>query len=222
MAIFKVAKVFSEDRDLLRAIAAGPGLSALVPIVSALVLPDSGDPKRAIRLKLPPNLREVIHDAIGEGERKTGNKFAAVLIQAARRYREMHPLPKDWTEPDQADYGKAERERRKNEADDLERKPIVLRLDENDRELLQNLGRGRREFITRHGALSELVEIVREMHKEGEFDQISQRRRRSVHIAVPADLDAAIREKIGETRTYLTTLLAAAREYRRQTDDVTK
>jgi hypothetical protein len=102
---------------------------------------------------------------------------------------------------------------------ELDRKKIVLRLPEEERELLQNLGRGRADSITRHDALCELTAIVDNMRNEGELDKVKHRRRKSCRVSVPLDLKAAIDARVEKGDKFLTVLLAAARAYQRQRAD---
>ena len=219
--VSKVVHLFESDRRFLQEIADGPGLEVLTSLVKHIEEAGPAESKRPIRLKIPGPLDVAIRQVAGEGGKKTKRTYTKVLLAAARRYREDHQFPADWTEPDAVAYGKVERERRQQEDIDMRRKAIVVRLDQEDRELLRNLGRGHKESFTRHAALWELVDVVKEMQRTGEFDQIRQQRR-PVRLPIPADLDAAVTEKIGENRTYVTVLLAAALEYRRQSDDLTK
>ena len=218
--VSKVVHLFDRDRRLVKKIAEGPGLSVLIPIVNQIEEAIPAEPKRPIRLKIPGSLDALIRSVVGPTGRKTAKTYIQVLLAAARRYRDAHEIPEDWEEPDGAAHGEAERKRRQQEDIDLNRRAIVVRLTQDDRELLRNLGRGRKEFITRHAALCELEDVVNEMQRRGEFEQIRQQLRPS-RLSIPAELDTAVTEKIGETRTYVAVLLAAAREYRRQTDDVT-
>jgi hypothetical protein len=90
---------------------------------------------------------------------------------------------------------------------------LTLRLFEEDRELLQNLGRGRPEIADRYEAFLEVNEIVQGM----EFPDIRKKKRRPIRIAIPQELEATITGIAEATgQPFLTILLEAAREYRRR------
>jgi hypothetical protein len=91
---------------------------------------------------------------------------------------------------------------------------LTLRLFEEDRELLQNLGRGRPEIADRYEAFLEVNQIVQGM----EFPDIREKKkRRPIRIAIPQELEATITGIAKATgQPFLTILLEAAREYRRR------
>lgn len=215
LGLTKIFQLFPEGWEILREIENGPGLSVLASIVPNVDL-QRGDDHRPIRLKIPNELDASIRQAIDSRSQKAEHKYIDVLLAAARRYREEHPLPKDWREPDQDAYAEAERERRQEEEPKLHRKRTVLRLAEEERELLQNLGRGRIDSITRHDALCELTEIVNDMCNKGELEEVQHRRRKSCRVNIPLDLKAAIDARVKKGDKFLTVLLAAAKEYQRK------
>ena len=207
---------------MLREIEIGSGLSTLVPLIPKVDLSKEDD-CRPIRLKLPAELDKAIRRVIKTKAKRVEQKYSDVLLAAARRYREMHPFSKEnWQEPDYARYARAERERRQEEDIELVRKKRVFRLPNAERELIQNLGRGRDDSITRHDALCELTTIVENMHKEGAFDEVKQRRRKSCRIDIPFDLMAAIDARVGQGDKFLTVLLAAARKFRDQQSETAR
>jgi hypothetical protein len=90
---------------------------------------------------------------------------------------------------------------------------LTLRLHEEDRALLQNLGRGRDEIADRYEAFLEVNEFVPEM----EFPDIRKKKRRPIRIAIPEELEKTITRIAKATgQPFLTILLEAAREYRRR------
>ncbi len=95
-----------------------------------------------------------------------------------------------------------------------DRKFVTFRLLPEDRELLQNLGRGRADIPDRHAALLELVEIVQRQEYPEEQPEPE---RRSIRLGIPTELDEAIKAEAERTgSTYISLLLRAAREYRRR------
>ncbi|MBA2224668.1 hypothetical protein [Thermogemmata fonticola] len=95
-----------------------------------------------------------------------------------------------------------------------DRKFVTFRLLPDDRELLQNLGRGRADIPDRHAALLELVGIVQRQEYPEEQPEPE---RRSIRLGIPTELDEAIKAEAERTgSTYISLLLRAAREYRRR------
>lgn len=91
---------------------------------------------------------------------------------------------------------------------------LTLRLFEEDRELVQNLGRGRPEIADRYEAFLEVNEIVQGM----EFPDIRKKqKRRPIRIAIPEELEATITRIAKATgQPFMTIMLEAVREYRRR------
>ena len=94
-----------------------------------------------------------------------------------------------------------------------EKKFMTLRLLPEDRQLLQDLGRGREKVPDRYTALCELTDIVQKL----EIRPVEKQERQPLRLGIPESLDEAIREVVEKTdQTYLHILLAAATEYRRR------
>jgi hypothetical protein len=213
---YRIFRLFPSEWALLREIELDRGLSAITPHVPDVDL-SKADDRRPIRLKLPTELNNAIRRVLKTKAKRMEQQYVDILLAAARRYREMHPFSKEnWQEPDYARYARAERERRQDEGIELKRRKRVFRLSEKDREMLQDLGRGRDDSITRHDALCELTAIVKDMHREGAFDEIKQHQRKSCRIDIPLDLKTAIDARVRDGDKFLTVLMAAAREYQRQ------
>lgn len=85
----------------------------------------------------------------------------------------------------------------------------TFRLPPNDRELLQNLGRGRVDIEDRHAALLELVQIVREMEVPPKEE------RQPLRIRIPSELANEISQRADQSgHTAQDILLMAAQIYR--------
>lgn len=94
-----------------------------------------------------------------------------------------------------------------------ERKFLTFRLLEEDRQLLQDLGRVGEEDKDRYHALCELTDIVPEL----DIPVAEKAERRALRLGIPEDLDVKIREVADRTKQpYLFILLEAAKEYRRR------
>ena len=90
---------------------------------------------------------------------------------------------------------------------------LTLRLHEEDRQLLQDLGRMRPGVEDRHAAFLELVPIVDDL----ELEDVRERERRPLRIRIPEELEQSINRKTEATgQTFLGILIAAAREYKRR------
>jgi hypothetical protein len=90
---------------------------------------------------------------------------------------------------------------------------LTLRLRKEDRELLQNLGRGREGVADRYEALCALREVLSDLRLE----DVRDKERRPLRIGIPESLEEAIGEVVGRTgQPFLAVLLEAAREYRRR------
>ena len=90
---------------------------------------------------------------------------------------------------------------------------LTFRLLPEDRQLLQDLGRGREDVEDRHEALCSLEEIVRQL----DFPTVTPPNRQPLRLGIPEKLDKTIRAVVAKTgQPYLHVLLAAAAEYRRR------
>lgn len=90
---------------------------------------------------------------------------------------------------------------------------MTLRLYPNERQLVQDLGRGPEPASDRHHALLDLVPIVEEL----DLPDIRERARQPIRLGIPDELDAAIRAVMENTgQTYIDVLLVAATEYRKR------
>jgi hypothetical protein len=217
----RVLQLIEKECSLLQRIADSPaGLSALVPIVPNVDL-SRGGKRRPLRLKIPLDLDATIRRVLGSKASRAEQRYIDVLIAAAHRYREKYPLPKEWRERPQDDYTEAELERRRQEDElKIDRKMSVLRLADDERALLQNLGRGRADSITRHQALCDLVDIVDKMSEEGELDEVRRRRRKSTRVKLPRSLITAIDTRVRNGDRFATVLLAAAQVYADQHPEI--
>lgn len=94
-----------------------------------------------------------------------------------------------------------------------QRRYMTLRLLPDDRELLQEIGKGRVGIKDRHAALVELAQIVPEL----DLPDVREMERRPLRLGIPQELEDAIAAKVKETgQTFIAVLLAAARHYRQR------
>lgn len=91
-------KLLPREHDLLQNLGRGrpevadrySALAALAELVPGLDLEDiRGRERNAIRVRIPPALREAIDRKVEE----TGQPFVTILLAAAAEYRRRHPLP---------------------------------------------------------------------------------------------------------------------------------
>lgn len=217
----KVFQLLPDDWALLRGIRPGNGLIRLLPAINSLDLPNPDKrQKRPLRLLFPPGL----HKEMAGVAKRTGLSMIDVLLAAARQYRNEHPIPDDWRDPAPQVYEQIERARREREKElSLSRTPLVVRLLPEDRTLLQDLGRGRSDIHTRHQAFLELQEILPTL----QFDNVSSQqtvsskraskpKRKPLRLVIPRQLDEAIEAHVAKGHSYVSILIAAAREYERQ------
>lgn len=155
-------------------------LGKLVPIVESLDLQPGKI--RPIRLILPPELIKALGKAADRGHKKK-----SVLICAARVYRRRHHLRSNrpGTEP-LAENSQKEK-----------RQGYVLRLEPEERQLLQNIGRGGpKDIRNRHEALIALSKIINEM----KLPDIRRQRKSNCYLATPVELDVAIERRYRESK----------------------
>lgn len=94
-----------------------------------------------------------------------------------------------------------------------ERRFITLRLLDEDRDLIQNLAKGRESTPDRHAALSALVPFVRKLS----LPDIREQERSALRVGIPAELEDVINEVAERTgQPFVAVFLAAAREYRKR------
>ncbi len=93
--VYKVFNLHPEDRDRIRLLGFGDGMSRheallqLVPIVERLDMIDIRESqRRPIRIAIPVELDRVIR----ERKAATGQPYVQILLEAARRYRLDHPM----------------------------------------------------------------------------------------------------------------------------------
>ena len=220
----KVFQLLPEDWELLRKIRRDDGLRRLLAAVKGLDLPDPDKrQKRPIRLLFPPEL----HKELAAVAKRAGMSLIDVLLAAARQYRNEHPIPADWQDPDPQVYEQIERARREREKDlSLSRMSLVVRLLPDDRSLLQDLGRGRSDIHTRHQAFLELQKILPTLQFEnvssqntGSSKRAGKPKRKPLRLVIPRQLDETIEAHVAKGHSYVSVLIAAAREYERQQNE---
>lgn len=90
---------------------------------------------------------------------------------------------------------------------------MTLRLLDDDRDLIQNLAKGRESTPDRHAALCALVPFVRKLS----LSNIREQERSALRVGIPTELEDAIDEIAERTgQPFVAVLLAAAREYRKR------
>lgn len=128
--------------------------------------------RRPIRLLVPLSLDR----ALKKAARELKCTKIAVLMSAAKAYRNQYPIPSDWEDPAPPGYGKVEKPRK--------RKSLTLRLEAEDRDLLQNIGRGRSDVADRHTALELLAQLITETPEKIKIPQ----RPKTVLLKIPDDV----------------------------------
>src|SRR5690606_27490807 len=118
------------------------GLRACITAIESQVGRGEGD-RRAVHLQIPT----VLINAIDRAAKASGRTKISVLIEAVREYRARYPIPPDWVEPETV--WDAPPESRKA-------KTVTLRFPEDDRELIRNIGRGRKGVSDRYTAFLEI------------------------------------------------------------------
>jgi hypothetical protein len=190
---YKIFKVWPWERDLL----IRTSLVSLPEVVRSLSFsPSVPTKKRAIRCRLPSDLKGILIDA----SKRLAKPMAEILVQAARIYREANPVQPDWRPPSDEELF---------EHEDQKLIQMVVYLDKSDRELIQNLGRGVPGVLRRRDAFLALIPIVEQLIRETGREE--DPKRVSVRLKIPADLDEAISKHAATGEPYLHVLLEACR-----------
>ena len=165
-------------------------LDDLISVLRGLKLPppEETPKRRPFRFLYPPELEEAVEAKAQEYECAKVH----VVLEAARAYRSRYPLPKDWKD------GPHEIEN-----EDKRRIETVLRLTETDRELIRNLGRGRKTVKNRHAAFLALIPIVRRL-------KLDRPVRQTVRLRLSLRLMTVLEKKKAKTGHSIPTLLLAA------------
>jgi len=132
-------------------------LTACIRAIESQVGRGEGD-RRAVQLQIPTALI----DAIDRAAKVSGRTKISVLVEAVREYRARYPIPLGWVEPETV--WEAPPEKRKA-------KTVTLRFPEDDRELIRNIGRGRKGVSDRYTAFLEIAEILDQMHARDDPSQ---------------------------------------------------
>lgn len=164
-------------------------LEGLSDIVASLDLESTSDTKLPLKLLVPKELSRALEDV-----KKLGYKKKEALVATAREYRRRYPMPSKWEDPPH-----------KEEHEPKDRDSLVLRLPPDERNLLQNIGRGRPDIANRHQALLELAKLIPEM----DFKK-RDRERISIYLPLPQELYDALEQRFEETHVPRVRILLAA------------
>lgn len=140
---FRVLDTFSRFAEWER-------LRACIRAIEDQVGRGEGD-RRAVQLQIPT----VLINAIDRAAKASGRTKISVLIEAVREYRARYPIPPGWVEPETVWEARPESRKAKT---------VTLRFPEDDRELIRNIGRGRKGVSDRYTAFLEIAEILDQMH----------------------------------------------------------
>jgi hypothetical protein len=213
--IRKIMRIPINEGSYLKALELESRLDELIPHVQ----PPNRPRLYPLKLGIPKELAYTIDRLLGHNRKqKSSKQFRLVLIASAKRYRQLYPIDPNWKEPTQAEYTAAEAQRRQTENVAIAKRESVLRFTREDKELLQNLGRGREGIYTRDAALRELVPIIKEMDRADEFLDLKSNFYYVIALNVSSELDTAlITASHGFQRKYTTLLRHAAQRHREST-----
>jgi hypothetical protein len=175
MAVATYFSVWPEEANVLKA----ADLSGLAAIVERLNL--QVDDKRPIKLFLPKVLLKAIEKQAGLKHKKKD-----ILLAAAREFRRRFPQVESRMKlpPTMDNYDKGERS------------SWVLRLDSADRQLLEDIGKGNPKIGNRYDAFIEMAAMIPKM----KFADLTDRKRISLYLPIPDDLEIALQAKQNESK----------------------
>lgn len=188
----KFFKLWPWERDLITR----TPFESLIPVVRELNFERSTPAKRAIRCRLPKDLKTELSVA----SKRLAKPMVEILVRAARIYREENPPQPDWQPPDDQELF---------EYEDKKLVQMVVYLSKDDRRLIQDLGRGVPTVLRRRDAFQALIPIVQQLIRDSGFDKDPTRV--SVRVKIPLELDAAIVTHTAKGDKYVQVLLEACR-----------
>lgn len=135
---------------------------------------------RPLKLLIP----KALDDALIRSAR-LGHKKKHALLLAAREFRKRYPQSKRLLD----ESPNMDNDPKKT------RRSMVVRISEDERELLQNIGRGNSRIGNRHDALITMAAILDEL----ELPKLPAKGRATISLTVPDDLNEAINARHKET-----------------------
>jgi hypothetical protein len=171
-------------------------LEDLAPLVAELDLGVGAAKKRPIRCRLPADFAAALSTASSVLRKPK----VQLLIRAARTFRRNHPVELDWKPPTEQEL---------IENDDRDLADTVFYLDKDDRDLIQNLGRGVTGIKRRREAFQALIPILRSMVED--LSDSNEQKRITVRAQIPAELDCEITKRTATGDKYVRVLLEACR-----------